>query len=153
MAERLRATSFRRAGLAGEAPFESVVLDAQGRHIRRKLIICQHGGEVLVDFEKPVKLEHGDCLVLEDGRLVEVIAAEENLIEVRGRDGIHLVQLAWHIGNRHLEAQIEKNRILVRRDHVIAQMLEHRGATVRNVTERFSPEHGAYHNHGHAHEH
>jgi urease accessory protein len=153
MAERLRATSFRRAGLAGGSPCDRIVLDAQGRHIRRKLITCQHGGEVLVDFEKPAKLEHGDCLVLEDGRLVEVIAAEEELLEVRGRDQAHLAQLAWHIGNRHLEAQIETDRILIRRDHVIAHMLEHQGAVVRNITERFNPEHGAYHNHGHAHEH
>ncbi len=153
MADRQRATSFRRAGLADSSPLDSVVLDAQGRHIRRKLITCTDGTEVLVDFEKPARLEHGDCLVLEDGRLVEVIAAAEALLEVRGRDQAHFAQLAWHIGNRHLEAQIDKDRILIRRDHVIAHMLEHRGATVRNVTERFSPEHGAYHSHGHAHEH
>lgn len=153
MADRLRATSFRRAGLAGSSPCDRIVLDAQGRHIRRKLITCQHGGEVLVDLEKPAKLEHGDCLVLEDGRLVEVIAAEEELLEVRGRDRAHFAQLAWHIGNRHLEAQIEEDRILIRRDHVIAHLLEHQGATVRNVMERFKPEHGAYHGQGHAHEH
>lgn len=151
MTERLRATSFRRAGLTGGTAFDSVVLDAQGRHVRRKLITLQQGGEVLVDFEKPVKLEHGDCLVLEDGRLVEIIAAEEELMEVRGRDTEHLLRLAWHIGNRHLEAQIEAARILIRRDHVIAHMLEHQGATVSNVTELFTPEHGAYHGQPHEH--
>jgi urease accessory protein len=113
------------------------------------MIKLQHGDEVLVDFEKPVKLKHGDCLVLADGRLVEVIAADEDLMEVTGRDAAHLIQLAWHIGNRHLEAQIETARILIRRDHVIGHMLEHQGAKVRNVSEPFEPEHGAYHAHDH----
>jgi urease accessory protein len=68
---------------------------------------------------------------------------------VRGRDRGHLVKLAWHIGNRHLPAQIEETRILIRRDGVIARMLEGLGATVRPVTEPFAPEHGAYHAHDH----
>jgi urease accessory protein len=145
----LRASSFIRAALATSNPFDIVVLDAQARHIRRKLITCRRGDNVLVDLAKPVRLENGDCLVLEDGRFIEVIAAEEDLTEVRGRDAVHLAQLAWHIGNRHLEAQIEAERILIRHDPVIAHMLEHQGATVRNVSEAFQPEHGAYHSHEH----
>jgi urease accessory protein len=57
--------------------------------------------------------------------------------------------LAWHIGNRHLPAQIGDNRILLRRDKVIRQMLEALGAAVSDVSERFAPEHGAYHAHDH----
>lgn len=145
----LRATSFRRAASLGDTPFDIVVLDADARHLRRKLLTLEHGDEVLVDFEKAVQLAHGDRLVLDDGRVAEVIAAEEDLMEVKGRDAGHLVKLAWHIGNRHLPAQIEPDRILVRRDAVIARMLEGLGAAVVNVTEPFHPEHGAYHSHGH----
>ena len=145
----LRATSFRRAASLGDAPFEIVVLDAGDRHLRRKLITLQHGGELLVDFEKPAKLSHGDCLVLEDGRLVKVIAAQEDLLEVKGRDTEHLVRLAWHIGNRHLAAQIDAGRILIRRDRIIAEMLAHQGAMLREVSELFEPEYGAYHAHDH----
>lgn len=145
----VKATSFRRAEPLSGTPFDIVVLDAEARHLRRKLITLQHGDEVLVDFERAVKLEHGDRLVLEDGRVAEVIAAEEDLIEVRARNIPHLVQLAWHIGNRHLAAQIEENRILIRRDRIIRQMLEALGATVTDVSEPFHPEHGAYHSHEH----
>ena len=116
--------------------------------IGRKLLTLKHGDEIMVDFEKPVKLEHGDRLVLEDGRVAEIIAAEEALMEIRARDTKHLAQLAWHIGNRHLAAQIDSHRILIRRDPVIGQMLEHLGAAVTDVTERFMPQHGAYHSHG-----
>jgi urease accessory protein len=145
-APELLAQSFMRAASVASPVFDSVVLDAQQRHIRRKLLTCQSGGQVLVDFTKPAMLHQGDCLVLEDGRLVEIVAAMEDLMELRGP---HLAHLAWHIGNRHLEAQIEPDRILLRRDPVIAHMLEQQGATVRHVSEAFEPERGAYHTHDH----
>jgi len=145
----LRATSFRRALSLGDEPFDVVVLDADQRHIRRKRITLANGEDILVDFEKPVHLEQGDRLVLEDGRVAEVVAAPEDLMEVMARDAGHLVELAWHIGNRHLAAQIAAERILLRRDRIIRAMLEQLGATVRDVTEPFSPEHGAYHAHDH----
>ena len=145
----LRVTSFRRAEALSETPFDIVVMDADERHIRRKRITLQHGDEVVVDFDKPVKLEHGDRLVLEDGRIAEVIAAQEDLMDIRARSIEHLVQLAWHIGNRHLPAQIEETRILIRRDRIIRHMLETLGATITDVSEPFHPEHGAYHGHEH----
>jgi len=144
----LRAISFTRAGFVTEEPWARISLDAQERHLRRKLLKLASGDEVLVDFEKPVKLENHDCLVLEDGRLIAISALPEDLLELRGLDALHLSRLAWHIGNRHLEAQIETSRILVRPDKVIAAMLEGLGAKVIQVREPFSPEHGAY-AHGH----
>ena len=145
----LRATSFRRAEAMGDEPFALVTLDADERHIRRKRLTLGNGEDIVVDFEKPVRLEQGDRLVLEDGRVAQVVAAEEHLMEVRARDQRHLVELAWHIGNRHLPAQIDRDRILLRRDHIIRAMLEQLGATVRDVTEPFAPQHGAYHTHEH----
>lgn len=144
----LRATSFARAGFVMEQPWGTVHLEAHDRHLRRKLLRLANGAHVLVDFERPVRLKDGDCLVLENGRLVRVAALPEDLLEVRGQNGRHLARLAWHIGNRHLEAQIEETRILIRPDHVIAAMLEGQGAVVTPVRETFSPESGAY---AHAH--
>ena len=129
----LRATSFRRAEPFGEEPYDIVVLDAEQRHIRRKRITLASGEDVLVDFENPVHLEQGDRLVLEDGRMAKIVAAPEHLMEVRARDAQHLVTLAWHIGNRHLSAQIDGTRILLRRDRIIRSMLEQLGATVITV--------------------
>lgn len=150
----LRTTTFVRANFVTEPAFAAITLDAQDRHLRRKVINLQNGEQLLVDLEKAAKLENGDCLVLDDGRLVKIIAAAEDLIEITARDNEQLINLAWHIGNRHLEAQIELHRILIRPDHVIAHMLEHQGAVVKPVRETFSPEHGAYHAHGDgAHEH
>jgi urease accessory protein len=149
----LRAGSFLRAGAWSGAAFDVVVLDHQERHVRRKVLRLEHEGEALVDFPAAVSLEHGDALTLEDGRLIEVIAAEEELLEIKAQSPAELSGLCWHIGNRHLAAQIEERRILILRDHVIKAMLEGLGAHVHEVCEPFHPMRGAYSGHGHSHAH
>jgi urease accessory protein len=129
-------------------PYDTVTLDHDERRLRRKLLRLSRGDEVMIDLPQTVTLEHNSALELEDGRIVGILAAGELLYEVRGRDTAHLVRLAWHIGNRHTSAQLEENRILIKRDHVLKTMLEGLGATIANVTEPFFAEHGAYHSHG-----
>ena len=133
--------------------YDSVTLEHTERRLRRKLLRLAGGDDVMVDFPQTLTLEHGSALELEDGRYVGIIAAEELLYDVRGRDTAHLVRLAWHIGNRHTSAQLEATRILIKRDHVLKTMLEGLGATIENASEPFYAEHGAYHSHadsGHA---
>jgi urease accessory protein len=145
----LRSTSISRD--QSVLPFDIIVLPHDERHLRRKVLTLRHGDRVLVDLARSTALEDRDRLVLEDGRHVEVIAAEEDLLEVRAVDPRALTVLAWHIGNRHLPAQIEPDRILIARDHVIADMLSGLGAAVVEVSEPFTPERGAYSGHGHSH--
>lgn len=133
---------------------DKVVLDYDGRHRRRIVITGISGAEYLLDLAEATHLKHGDGLQLPSGGILEVVAKPEPLLEVTARSPQALVRLAWHIGNRHLAAAIFAERILIRRDHVIAHMLEHQGATVREVEAVFDPEGGAYHDHGghhHAH--
>lgn len=153
-----RAVSVLAAGAAGAvAPYDKAVLAHDERHLRRRAIETAAGDKVLVDLPEPVALGNGDRLVLEDGRQLEIVAAPEEVYDIRARDAAHLTELAWHIGNRHLAASIEADRILILRDHVIRAMLEGLGATVNEVSQPFSPVRGAYsrhgHDHGHAHDH
>jgi urease accessory protein len=141
-------------------PIDVVTLTHDERHLRRKLLHMAHDDVVMLDLREPVALEHGDLLELENGAgHVEIIAAEEKLLEIRAKNAIHQIELAWHLGNRHLAAQIEVDRILIERDHVIKAMLEGLGATVTEIVEPFQPVHGAYHSHGshghgsHGHDH
>lgn len=131
----------------------TVALAHDERHLRRRLLILQNGARVLVDLPQPVALHAGDYLLLDNGALAEIAAAEEDLIEIRPRDRLHLVELAWHIGNRHLAAQIDEDRILILRDHVIEAMLEGLGATVAHVRTGFEPVRGAYSGKAHGHDH
>lgn len=150
MPETYRAVSIVRNGDSpGTVPFDLVVLAHDERRIRRRSITLQHGDIVLVDFPEPVTLGDRDLLKLGDGRLVEIIAADEPLHEVRGRDTAHLLQLAWHIGNRHTKAEMVTDTdgsqsIRLLRDHVLRTMLIGLGATVTEVTAPFSPMDGAY---------
>lgn len=124
----------------GRAPDGAVLLAHDERVLRRRRLVTRGGEGVLVDLERTMRLRHGDALELEDGRLLEVVAAVEPLIEVRG----DLARLAWHIGNRHVPCQIEGERLLIGRDRVLRVMLAGLGATLREVIEPFSPEGGAY---------
>lgn len=134
-------------------PDATLTLDHAARHLRRARLTCDDGGIVVVDLPEAAHLAHGDRLVLEDGRAVEVRAAVEPLLEIVPGDGNTVATLAWHLGNRHVPAQIEADRILVGRDPVLARMLEGLGARLREVDEPFEPVRGAYHSHGHAHGH
>ena len=125
-------------------PFAQLILPSDQRRLRRKVLTVK-GEEIMVDFAEPVTLEHFGGLLLEDGRVIEIVAAPEPLLEITPRGSEHLAQIAWHIGNRHIAAQIEKKRILVPRDHVAKTMLAGLGAEVRDVTEPFLPMQGAYH--------
>ncbi len=147
-----RAVSHAHAGTFAQAAGR-VVLAHDERHLRRRLLTLEGGGEVLADLPAAIVLEDGDALVLEDGSLVAVTAAQEPLYAVTARDAVHLARLCWHLGNRHLPAQIEAARILIGRDHVIRDMLVGLGATVDEIVAPFSPERGAYHGHGHDHGH
>jgi urease accessory protein len=135
---------------------DHVTLDQDQRHRRRLAMVSAQGVRFLLDEAATVRLRHGQGLKLEGGAVVEVRAAPEALLEVRASGPSHLLKLAWHIGNRHLAAEVHGDRLLIRYDHVIAHMLEHLGATVRRVEASFDPEGGAYgdtHLDHHHHEH
>ena len=129
---------------------DTVTLGYDDRFLRRKVLTSDRGERFLVDLATTTSLNVGDALVLDDGRKVGVRAAPEALLEVTG----DLPRLAWHIGNRHTPCQIEATRLLIQRDHVLRDMLEKLGAFLRDVTEPFAPERGAYgygRTHGHSH--
>lgn len=128
-----------------------VRLSYEDRFLRRKVLQTLEGQSLLVDLAQVTSLNHGGVLVLEDGREIAVVAAVEPLLEVRSQN---LLRLAWHIGNRHTPCQIEAERLLIQRDHVLRDMLEKLGADLCEVEEAFTPEGGAYghgRTHGHAH--
>ncbi|HVA34594.1 MAG TPA: urease accessory protein UreE [Stellaceae bacterium] len=141
----------------------TVTLDYDSRYRRRLKLTSDQGKDFLLDLPAATALGDGDGLELSDGNWLEVRAAAEALLEVRAQTPELLCRIAWHIGNRHLAAAIEEDRILIRDDHVIAEMLAGLGATLRRIHATFSPEGGAYavqasgrhdhHDHAHGHDH
>ena len=113
---------------------------------------------MLIDLPQAVRLRDGDGLVVETG-IVRVQARPEPLLEIHAHDDGELVRIAWHLGNRHLPVQLLGDRIRIRADHVIEEMVEGLGGHVDAIEAPFDPEAGAYaaggghHHHDHDDDH
>ncbi|WP_119302883.1 urease accessory protein UreE [Dongia deserti] len=134
----------------------TVTLIYADRCRRRVRLLDDSGNPFLLDLVRPARLADGDGLVLADGTIIRVIAAPEPLTEAIATDARHLARLAWHVGNRHVPAQIVDERCLrILHDAVLEQMLCGLAAETRTITAPFHPEGGAYvtlaagHHHGH----
>jgi len=127
---------------------DRVVLDADERRRRRIVLAGEGGMKFLLDLAEVTGLRDGDGLVLDDGTVVTVIAKPELLVEITAADAAALARLAWHLGNRHAELQVAGDRLRMRRDHVLEDMLAALGAHVVTIEAPFEPERGAY-EHGH----
>ena len=132
---------------------DRVVLDFDQRHRRRIAMTGERGLAFVLDLEKTARLREGDVLWLDDGRRVAVMAASEPLAEIRCADQRHLVRVAWHLGNRHLPTMLDGARLVIRRDHVIEDMVRGLGAEVAHIVAPFNPEGGAYATGGGHHHH
>ena len=153
----IRATRIlRRDTLTGGEIVDRVVLDHGDRHRRRVAMRGLGGLGFLLDLPESTVLDDGDALILEDGRLVWIEAAPERLLEIRAPSDHALKRLIWHIGNRHIPAEIGADAVWIAYDHVLAEMVRGLGGSAEAVERPFRPEGGAYsggHAHGHDHPH
>jgi urease accessory protein len=159
----IRANFISTKGAWHATPADTIVLDYDGRHRRRITMTGVRGTEFLLDLPDAVALRNGDALILEDGRLIEIVAAPEELAEVRCADPRQLARTAYHLGNRHVHVEVLANRLRIRRDHVLEDMVRGLGAKVAHIEAPFEPDSGAYeaaeahdhgkHDHGHDHKH
>ena len=113
----------------------------QKSRLRTKLASGEEAGLFL---EHGSILRGGDCLRANDGRIVLVIAADEELMEAKCATPFELVRAAYHLGNRHVPVQIGEGWLRFQADDVLAQMLRGLKATVSKVSAPFEPEAGAY---------
>jgi urease accessory protein len=146
---------------SAKGPFLDVVtLNYEDRHRRRMTLTGQGGHDFLLDLGEVPDLRDGDGIVLSNGQIILVRAAPEPLMEIHAHDATHLARIAWHIGNRHLAAEIGDHAMRIRADHVIAAMVEGLGGHIHEINASFNPEGGAYgagrvmgHGEGHEHHH
>lgn len=156
----LRATSVIAKGDWRSDAADSIVLDYGDRQRRRASMTGVRGLAFLLDLPEVILLRSGDALALEDGRLIEVVAAPEPLAEVRCSSLPDLARVAWHLGNRTVPIQIIGPKLRIRCDAAIEAMLHGLGAQVTQIEAPFDPEGGAYaqavqpqepDHHGHVH--
>jgi urease accessory protein len=161
-----RVSSVIAAGHRHDRPVvDTVILDYAQRSTQNVTATGVKGTAIEIGLHQPGRLRTDDFLVLDDGNLVEVVAASEPLIEARAADVAALARLAWHLGDRHVQVQMLPNRVRAQRDSAIQGLLTSLGAKVVAIDAPFEPEGGAYarhkeltcehhdHDHGHAHDH
>jgi urease accessory protein len=111
-----------------------------------------NGAEAALFLPRGSVLRDGDLLEAEDGTLIRVEAASENILLVTAGTPYALMRAAYHLGNRHTPVELGENFLKLEADPVLREMLVQLDVTVREETSPFQPEGGAYgggHRHGH----
>ena len=128
-----------------ELPFEARVKS-------RSKVTLVGGEEVALHLPRGEVLRGGDMLVASDGRVIEVHATAEKVLDITCDSAIALAKAAYHLGNRHVAVQVGEGWLRIAADHVLENMLIGLGAKVIGLQAAFEPEPGAYSGDGHAHD-
>jgi len=133
----------------------TVALDWDVRQKSRFEAIDSTGRTFGVFLPRGTLVRGGDVLVLEDGSLVRVQAAPQEVLRITAcaahGSAFDLTRAAYHLGNRHVPIELKPDHLKIEPDHVLADMLRAMHMTVVTVHEAFEPEGGAYTSHGHSH--
>lgn len=124
-----------------------LVLPFQLRNKSRLRTALDNGEEVGLILERGSVLRHGDRLLADDGRVVEVVAEPETVSTVRATDPLTLCRASYHLGNRHVALQIGNGWVRYQHDHVLDEMIRGLGLSVTVEAAPFEPESGAYGGH------
>jgi urease accessory protein len=147
-------TKLDRAQVAPSDIAAQLVLAYDQREKCRLRAVLSTGEEVAVFTPRGSVLRDGELLTGspdgEDRRVFQVVAAKEATYLVRCLDAHTLLRCAFHLGNRHTQAQVGDGFLRIRHDPVLKEMLEGLGAAVTFEDAAFEPESGAYGG-GHSH--
>ena len=125
--------------------FLKLTLSSNERRILRGKRITDCDQEVILQLPRDGKLNDGDILSTNESNFyVEIIAKTENLIEISSNSKIELIRTAYHLGNRHVEVEIEEGILLTKVDLVIENMLKNFNVDIINIQKKFFPERGAH---------
>jgi urease accessory protein len=130
---------------------DRLVLPFDRRQKSRLRTRLESGKEVGLFLERGSMLRDGDCLRTEEGLLIRVVAAPEQVYLVRCASPLELLRATYHLGNRHVPLEIGAGSLKLKRDSVLRDMLMGLGAVVSEAELPFDPESGAYgggHTHG-----
>ena len=128
-------------------PSASLTLPFEKRQKSRLRVSLDNNQEAALMLERGSVLRHGDLLQAENGLIVEVRAADEEVAVVSTEDSFLFARACYHLGNRHVPLQIGERWLRIQRDHVLESMVQSLGLLVRHEIAAFEPESGAYSGH------
>ena len=125
--------------------FLKITLSSDERRILRGKRLTDCDQEIIFQLPRKGKLNDGDILSTNESSFyIEIIAKIEDLIEISSNSKIELIKTAYHLGNRHVEVEIEEEILLTKSDYVIKNMLLNFKVDVKNTKKKFFPERGAH---------
>ena len=125
--------------------FLKLTLSSEERKILRGKRKTDCNQEIILQLPRQGTLNDGDILSTNEWNFyIEINAKKENLIEIRSNSYYELIKTAYHLGNRHVEIEIDKNIILTKRDCAIEDMLKNFNVDFKNTRKKFFPETGAH---------
>ncbi|MEE1611192.1 urease accessory protein UreE [Microvirga sp. CF3016] len=154
-------TIVRKPAVKADRVVDTITLDHEARNRRQGMLKGERGTEILLDLDMETTVNDGDALRLEDGRLVQVRAAAEPLLEVKAENPLRLTRLAWHLGSSHGLVEVTADALYVENNPAVAELVRGQGCTATPVERPFRPERSAHvcdhdhghHHHGHGHSH
>ncbi|MCB8820019.1 urease accessory protein UreE [Microvirga rosea] len=150
------ATIVRKPAVKPDRVVDTITLDHEGRSRRHAHLTAEGGTEIHLDLDMETTINDGDALRLEDGRLVLVKAALEDLLEVRAENPLRLMRLAWHLGSQHGLVEATGDALYIENTPALAELARGQGCVATAVKRAFRPEQSAHHcdhDHGHGHHH
>jgi urease accessory protein len=123
---------------------EQLLLPFDLRQRSRLRVTLQSGLEAALMLDRGTILRGGDLLKAEDGRVVQIVAANEPVTRVTAGNQQALMGAAYHLGNRHVPLQVGDGWLLLEQDHVLKDMLIGLGMILTDEQAPFEPEAGAY---------
>jgi len=125
--------------------FLKLTLSSDERRILRGKRLTDCDQEIILQLPRKGKLNDGDILSTNYSNFyVEIIAKTENLLEISSNSKIELIKTAYHLGNRHIEVEIEEDILLTKGDYIIENMLKNFNVEFINTQKKFFPETGAH---------
>ncbi|HVG81135.1 MAG TPA: urease accessory protein UreE [Methylomirabilota bacterium] len=149
-------TIVRKPAVKADRVVDIITLDHEARNRRHGRLQAEGGTEIHLDLDMETTVNDGDALRLEDGRLVQVKAAAESLLEVKAENPLRLTRLAWHLGSSHGLVEVTGDALYVENSPAVAELVRGQGCTATPVERPFKPERSAHacdHDHGHHHHH
>ena len=127
--------------------FLKLTLSSDERRILRGKRFTDCDQEIIFQLPRKGKLNDGDILLTNESNLfVKIFAKNEDLIEISSKSKLELIKTAYHLGNRHVEVEIQEGILLTKSDYVIENMLKNFNVNFVDTQKKFFPERGA-HNH------
>ena len=123
-----------------------LTLSSDERRILRGKRLTDCDQEIILQLPREGKLNDGDILCTNHKDLfVQIIAQKENLIEITAKSNLELIKVAYHLGNRHVEIEINENILFTKRNYIIEELLKNFDVVFSKVEKKFFPEIGAFH--------